>query len=57
VREGEDDMLNIIGEGTGGEGDGSEFLMSRVREWRRSSHLNQKQMIIARTAHKGLDVP
>jgi hypothetical protein len=25
-REGEDKMLNIIGEGTGGEGDGSEFL-------------------------------
>jgi hypothetical protein len=25
-REGEDEMLNIIGEGTGGEGDGSEFL-------------------------------
>jgi hypothetical protein len=25
-REGEDKMLNIIGEGIGGEGDGSEFL-------------------------------
>jgi hypothetical protein len=25
-REGEDEMLNIIGEGTGGEGDGLEFL-------------------------------
>jgi hypothetical protein len=25
-REGEDEMLNIIGEGIGGEGDGSEFL-------------------------------
>jgi hypothetical protein len=25
-REGEDEMLNIIGEGTSGEGDGSEFL-------------------------------
>jgi hypothetical protein len=25
-REGEDEMLNIIGEGTGGEEDGSEFL-------------------------------
>jgi hypothetical protein len=25
-REGENEMLNIIGEGTGGEGDGSEFL-------------------------------
>jgi hypothetical protein len=25
-REGEDEMLNIIGEGTGGEGDDSEFL-------------------------------
>jgi hypothetical protein len=25
-REGEDEMLKIIGEGSGGEGDGSEFL-------------------------------
>jgi hypothetical protein len=25
-REGEEEMLNIIGEGTGAEGDGSEFL-------------------------------
>jgi hypothetical protein len=56
-REGEDEVLNIIGEGTGGEGDGSEFLNESGEGMEEDSYMNQKQMMIARMAHKGLDMP